>query len=111
MYPQQMGYATPGQYGAFPQQQSNAGQGLGITSLILGILALPLTCFHGVGLLFAIIAIILGHIGHSQSRRANGQANGMAVAGLICGYISLGIVVLAIILVLAIVGSFAAALR
>jgi hypothetical protein len=108
VYPQQMGYAAPMGYGA---PQNNAGQALGITSMILGILALPLTCAQGVGILFAIAAIICGHIGHAQSRRANGQANGMAVAGLVCGYISLSIVVIAIVFVLALFGSFAHAMR
>jgi hypothetical protein len=100
MYPQQMGYAAP-MYGA----PSNAGQGLGVASMILGILALPATCFYGTGLVFAILAVIFGHIARTQSQRANGQANGMAVAGLICGYIALAIVVIAIVFMLVILGS------
>lgn len=105
-YPQQMGYAQPAGYGQYGAPVNNAGQGLGITSMILGILALPLTCANGIGIIFAIVAVILGHIGHAQSRRANGQANGMAVAGLVCGYIALGIVVLAVIFVLVVLGGY-----
>jgi hypothetical protein len=106
-YPQPMGYMPP-QYGT---PLVNPGQGLGVASMVLGILALPLMCLKGVGLLAAIAAVIMGHIAHAQSKRANGQANGMALAGLICGYISLAIVVLIFVFVLVVIGSFAAASR
>lgn len=61
---------------------------LAITALILGILSpLCLGCFTGVP------AIICGHIARGQIRASNGtqSGDGMALAGLILGYISLAI--------------------
>jgi hypothetical protein len=100
-YVQPQPYAQPGypqqplQYGGYTGQSQTAGsaQGMSVASLVLGILAIPTTFCYGFGLILAILAVIFGHIGHSQSKRMTGQANGMAVAGLICGYISLAIVV------------------
>ena len=64
-----------------------AGQqnGLAITSLVLGIFSL-VTC-----ILTGIPAIICGHIAYSRARRAPGQygGGGMAIAGLVLGYVSL----------------------
>jgi hypothetical protein len=56
-------------------------------SMILGILSLPL-CFAG--WLLGIPAIILGHISRSNIRKSMGRlkGDGMALAGLIMGYIS-----------------------
>ena len=79
--------------------------------MILGIIAIPMMCAQGFGILLAILAVIFGHIGHAQYKRQTGQANGMAIAGLVCGYISLGIVVIILIWVLAFIGSFSRAAR
>lgn len=71
-------------------------------SMVCGIFALVLTCtpvlwfmfffvppFLGIPL--AIIAVILGHLGRGAIRRSGGtlQGAGMALTGLICGYITL----------------------
>jgi competence protein ComGC len=67
-----------------------------IWSLVLGILSL--TCFW---ILTGIPAIILGHISRSDIRKSLGQlkGEGMALAGLIMGYIS--VAALPIILIMA----------
>jgi len=100
---QQPGYAAGG-YPGYPQDMygnyvAPPSQGLSIASMVLGILAIPSTFCYGFGFLLAVLAIIFGHVGHSQSKRQTGQANGMAVAGLICGYISLGIVLVVFLFV------------
>ncbi len=67
------------------QVKTSAGQGFGIASLILGIIALLVALIPCIGL-FAlipgIIAIILAIIGLSQASKANG-AKGVIIAGLI----------------------------
>ncbi len=66
------------------QQKTNAGQGLGIAGLVLGILAIPLgliPCTFIAGLIFGAIGIILGAVGFSQARNANG-ATGITTAAL-----------------------------
>ncbi|HET7339324.1 MAG TPA: DUF4190 domain-containing protein [Candidatus Dormibacteraeota bacterium] len=61
-----------------------ATNGLAIVSLIFGIISY-LTC--GVG---SLVAIISGHIARSQIKRTGESGSGLAIAGLILAYISLG---------------------
>lgn len=60
--------------------------GIAIWSLVLGILGL--TCMGPIG---AIPAIICGHVGISKIRKAAGTltGQGMAIAGLVLGYVGL----------------------
>ncbi len=55
--------------------------------MILGIIGLVLMCAYGAGIIFAIIAIVLGKMG--MNKVAQGRANnpGMAKAGFIMGII------------------------
>jgi hypothetical protein len=82
-----------------PAQPKNCG--LAIWSLVLGILS-P-TCFY---ILTAIPAVICGHVAMSCIKRAGGAlgGNGLAIAGLVTGYlgIALSLVVLPILLAIAI---------
>ena len=81
--------------GAAPQKTD----GLAITSLVLGILSM---IFCGVGIVTAIPAVICGHIAMGRMKKdPNLQGKGLAMAGLIMGY--LGIVVSVFSLIWAIV--------
>lgn len=68
---------------------------LAVWSLILGIAALTLCCLP-----LAIPAIICGHLARAQVKQAPGvvSGSGMAMAGLIMGYLSVGVLILACIL-------------
>lgn len=59
---------------------------LAVISLVFGILAWILVPVIG-----AIVAIITGHMARSEIRRSGGaiEGDGMAVAGLVLGYVSL----------------------
>ena len=46
---------------------------------------------------FNVLAIIFGHVALSQIKRTNEGGQGLAVAGLIIGYLSLGVLILVII--------------
>lgn len=76
-----------------PSGQTN---GLAITSLIFGILTYVLLPLIG-----ALIAIITGHIARAQIKRNEQEGAGLALAGLILGYIYMLIVVLVIIAAIA----------
>ncbi|MGD2035833.1 MAG: DUF4190 domain-containing protein, partial [Bacteroidales bacterium] len=68
---------------------SNAGMGLGIAGLVLGILSVPLglmKCTFATGLVFGILGITLSAIGLSQARKAN-SPTGMIIAALIVSII------------------------
>ena len=78
------------------EMQHPATSVLAIWSLVLGILGLAL-----LGPITGIPAVICGHMARSRIRKSNGEltGSGMALAGLITGYIGIawvGVVVLLI---------------
>ena len=72
-----------------PDQPKNCG--LAVWSLVLGILALVLVC---IGPLFGIPAVICGHMAHSRIKRSAGalSGGGLALGGLITGYLSIALI-------------------
>jgi hypothetical protein len=72
-----------------PAQPKNCG--LAVWSLVLGILAIVLVC---IGPLFAIPAVICGHIAYSRVKRSAGAlvGGGLALGGLITGYLSIALI-------------------
>jgi hypothetical protein len=79
------------------------GDGLGIASMIVGIVscavALPGFCcilFSGLGLVGGIVAVILGFISRGQSPQS-----GQAKAGIITGFIAIGLSIAFVVLSLA----------
>lgn len=72
--------------------------GLAVASLVCGILSIMTFCFCG-GLFLGLPAVICGHIAVGQIKSGNQQqdGHGMAMAGLICGYIGMGIFLLMLI--------------
>lgn len=74
--------------------QTNGGIGFGIASMVLGIVALALSCcLYFVSIPCAIISVILA--GVSISGKKDGK--GMAIAGLVCSIVSLVPAVIAIV--------------
>jgi Domain of unknown function (DUF4190) len=76
---------------------------LAIWSLVLGCLGIVLLLVC-IGPLFAIPAVICGHMAYSRIKRSDGAliGAGMALAGLITGYSSIGLSVILIPMMLAI---------
>jgi type II secretory pathway pseudopilin PulG len=70
--------------------------GKAIASLIFGFFSLLLPA--------AIVAIILGHISHSEIRKSNGRitGNGLAIGGLVLGYLGVAMIPILIIAAIAI---------
>jgi uncharacterized protein DUF4190 len=89
-YPPPPEYApTPYAY-PYPYPQAPGTSGLAIASLVLGILWI-----WGVG---SLLAVIFGHVSRSQIRRGERTGGaGMALAGLILGYIGLAAILVIII--------------
>ena len=72
-----------------PVPSPNAGKGLGIAGLILGILAAVISfipCLGTWAVVPGIIAIILSAVSLSQANKA-GASKGLAIAGLVCGIV------------------------
>src|SRR6056297_3912708 len=71
------------------QIKTNAGQGLGIAGLVLGILSVILAllgCTFLIALLLGVVGIILSAVGFSQAKRNNG-AKGINLGALVVSII------------------------
>lgn len=93
--------APPAQpYASYPPRSPKPKtNGLAIASMVLGILSLVFFCawFFPV---MPILAVVFGHIALSQIRKQGTAGRGMAIAGLVTGYIGLAITVVMIILMI-----------
>jgi hypothetical protein len=79
------------QYTNIPTQPKDSTMAL--LSMIFGISAYVV--LWGIG---AIVAVILGHLAKNEIKKSAGmiKGNGMATAGLILGYVQIGLIVLSI---------------
>ncbi|NYE20289.1 DUF4190 domain-containing protein [Microbacterium immunditiarum] len=104
-YGQQPGYGAPPAYsqagypaapaygGGYPQRRTNS---LAIVSLIAGIAGLTLVPFIG-----SIVGVITGHMSLSQLKTSGEEGRGIALGGLITGYVGIGLAVLGLLVALA----------
>ncbi len=74
------------------------GLGLAITSMVLGIVSLVLFCAVWLAIICAIVGVTLGGIALWKAKQVNAKS-GMAVAGIACSCVSLGILIIYAILV------------
>ncbi len=73
------------------------GKGLGITSMILGIISLVISLAVYVAIPFAVLGVALGGYGKRKSKRL-GFSNGCATAGIVCSCICFGILLLIVLI-------------
>jgi hypothetical protein len=92
------GYPTPGYppYG-YPVVAVAPTNGLAIASLVVSIVGALGLCLYGLGGYFGVVGAILGHVSRRQIRERGENGDGMALAGIIVGWITTGIAVLATI--------------
>lgn len=94
----------------FTPEKTDAGQGMSVAALVLGILGLItafIPCFGFFALIFGVLAIIFGAVGLKQAKKGNGKT-GMPMAGLILGIIATAFIILWLILFAGIIASGAA---
>lgn len=97
--PQQPVYVAP-QAPVNPYAQPVVpGKGLGVASMVLGIVSLVLFCVWYLAIPCAIIGAALGGVAQSKAKAA-GVKNGMAVAGITCSCIALGVAILFLLLII-----------
>ncbi|MET9549702.1 DUF4190 domain-containing protein [Streptomyces sp. NPDC006627] len=89
------GYGWP----AMPMAPAN---GMGVTGLVLGIIATVGFCLWPLAIVLGILAVIFGAVGRGKARRGEATNGGQALAGIICGAVGivLAVVLLVIILVM-----------
>ncbi len=90
-----LGAPRPWPAPAQPQGTATSNSGLAVASLVLGILSMLCA-----GILTAVPAVITGHMARGEIRRSGGRTggDGMALTGLILGYVTIGLTVVALIL-------------
>ena len=70
------------------------GKGLGIASMVCGIVSLVACCLYPyVGLVLAVVAIVLGIV-----QIVKNESKGMAIAGIICGAVTILLFIILLIL-------------
>lgn len=86
------GYGYP-QYGYPPAPKTNS---MAVASMVISIIGAAGLCAYGVGGLLGIVGAILGHVARRQIRDRGEAGDGMALAGIIVGWVALGIGILTI---------------
>ncbi|MFF0272994.1 DUF4190 domain-containing protein [Streptomyces sp. NPDC004330] len=90
------GYPSPGGYPGQTGWQQSPSNGMGIASMVLGIIAVAGFCLWGLGAILGILALIFGIIGVKKCSRGEATNRGMAVTGIVLG--AIGTVVSAVFL-------------
>lgn len=98
-----MTYQQPNQQVIYQQVVKPPTNGLGVASLILGIVAIVIGVWSiipilGIGAAFtsfvpAVLAVVFGHLGVNRFKTV-GVGKGQALTGLILGYVTLAIIVI-----------------
>lgn len=88
-------YGGPPPFGAYPGPMAPTTSGWAIASLATGIASYVFVPFIG-----AIAAVIFGHIALNEIKNAQGrvEGRGMAIAGLVLGYVHFALVACAVVL-------------
>jgi hypothetical protein len=82
------GYAP---YGYPPYPRSRGTNGLAVASMVVGILWI-----YWIG---SIVALVLGYIARRQIRQSGEGGDGMAVAGIVLGWVGIGTLILFLVFV------------
>ncbi|MFI1682325.1 DUF4190 domain-containing protein [Streptomyces sp. NPDC020607] len=116
--PGQVPYGYPGPYsGSYPGQGHQGYQGypgygwpampappangMGVTALVLGIIAAAGFCLWPLAIVLGVLAVVFGAVGRGKARRGEATNGGQALAGIICGAVGvvLGVALLVILVV------------
>ncbi|MFH8716645.1 DUF4190 domain-containing protein [Streptomyces zaomyceticus] len=91
--PAASGYGYPGYpsygggYTGQPGYTQSPSNGMGTTSMVLGIIAVAGFCLYGLGVVLGVLALIFGIIGLKKAGRGEATNRGMAIAGIVLGAI------------------------
>lgn len=71
--------------------------GLAVAALVVSILSAVGLCAYGVGGILGIAGALLGHFGRRQIRERGEAGDGLALAGIIIGWIAFGLAAAALV--------------
>lgn len=98
--PPEYGLSPQAYYGGYPPVQRMPGtNGFAIASLVCSLAGFA----WGVT---AILGVVFGHLARSQIRQTGQGGDGLALAGLIIGYIFIGLFAFIVLMVVLFLGSF-----
>lgn len=109
--PSAPGYSVPGygvaypHYGYLPPPPTN---GMAVAALVVSIIGAVGLCGYGIGGLIGGVGAILGHVARRQIRERGEGGDGLALAGVIVGWIACGIAVAAIVVIVIFIVAIAA---
>ena len=98
---------NPYTYGGAPQNMDGVANGLGIASMVLGIVAILMACCTGgkwLTILVAVAGLVLGIL--SLQKAKDGNSKGMAIAGVVCSILALLMKLVLLVLLGAGIASF-----
>jgi len=87
----------PQPYGPVPQN------GMGVASLVLGIVGLALLCAYGFGFILSILAIVFGKIGLNRVDQGLANNRSVAKAGFVLGIIGTALAAVALVVIVIVV--------
>jgi hypothetical protein len=93
MQPMQPSHPPMYQYPPYVAAPSQATNGMAIASMVLGILWL-----YWIG---SVLALIFGYVALGQIRERGQSGRGMAIAGIVLGWVGVGVLLLVIIVAVA----------
>ncbi len=113
-YPQQSYQQPPYQQPQYQQQPQyptpeDPGRGMGIASMVIGIIGLCTGWCWGLGAILGVVGIVLAVISGNKSKQAGLNQSGFALAGLICSIISVVLGAGCLIYTISICGAFTSA--
>lgn len=79
----------PSPYGDYPFMPPAVRNGLGVAALVIGIIALVASFSVVGGVLFGLVAVILGLAGRARVRRGEATNGGVALTGIVIGVIAI----------------------
>ena len=93
-------------------QMNDPAKGMAIASMVCGICSLVFIFVPFLNLILAIVAVALGHVQMSNIKKLPEEfdGRGMAIAGLACGYVTIGFAILGLIMIMAGGAAFMSAL-
>ncbi|GAA4726320.1 protein of unknown function (DUF4190) [Promicromonospora umidemergens] len=91
----------PSMYAAYGYAATPPKNGLGVWSLVLGIVSIVMLFTCLVGFLAAIPALITGYMSRRAHREGLANNGGMALAGIITGWVTVGLTLLLTVLLVA----------
>ena len=95
-------YGHGGAYGYLGLQPPRGTDGMAIASLVVSCVSVAGLCAWGVGGLLGVLGAIFGHVARHRIRASGAGGAGMALAGIIVGWIAaaLGLLLIALFVVL-----------